>query len=384
VIALLQPDSIEPFVAATKSVLTMRFPINSPGDPYATAATTPQITSIVSLLSLPAPAAAGSSTASLSLQTPLHTPLAVITALLPQLLAPLPATLAPAALRASASDAKRRAFLTRAVEKKVVVLVPVQGNLGSAAPGLAGLEVAYAAVRSAVRSLAAEVAAATTAETSRIKVNVMEVGFVSTERTVRPIELVPRLTAIANDWAEWWMSWVRGRRQPSGFEVLEQAVGRCVGVGGRWAPRFSFLPSRVGVWRVGAGCKSLAYAHEPLVNKTLTYLRSLPSLDLLDPTCHPSLSAVHVAHRPPASGWSPVPAATSDPAGQAAVGSFAGGRPGRRSARSGRRRRARLHSGPDSGGGAESPVGPARVGRGDEHRHRRRQRSRLVRHGQPR
>jgi hypothetical protein len=189
VIALLQPDSIEPFVAATKSVLTMRFPINSPGDPYATAATTPQITSIVSLLSLslPVPAAAGSSTASLSLQTPLHTPLAVITALLPQLLAPLPATLAPAALRASASDAKRRTFLTRAVEKKVVVLVPVQGNLGSAAPGFAGLEVAYAAVRSAVRSLAAEVAAATTAETSRIKVNVMEVGFVSTERTIRPV-----------------------------------------------------------------------------------------------------------------------------------------------------------------------------------------------------
>lgn len=250
----LQADSIEPFVAATKSVLTMRFPINSPGDPYATAATTPQITSIVSLASLPV-TTAGSSTASLSLQAPLHTPLAVITALLPQLKAPLPATLAPAALRASASDTKRRAFLTRAVEKKVVVLVPVQGNLGSAAPGLAGLEVANAAVRSAVRSLAAEVSAATTTDTSRIKVNVMEVGFISTERTVRPTELVPRLYALANDWARWWMSWVRGRRQPSGFEVLERSVGRCVGVGGRWAPRFSLLPSRVGVWRVGAGCE---------------------------------------------------------------------------------------------------------------------------------
>lgn len=232
----------------------MRFPINSPGDPYATAASTPQITSIISLLSLPL-STAGSSTASLALQAPLHTPLAVITALLPQLKAPLPATLAPAALRSSASDSKRRAFLTRAIEKKIVFLIPVQGNLASAAPGLAGLEVANAAVRSSVRSLASEVGASVTTETSRIKVNVMEIGFISTDRTVRPTELVPRLYAIANDWTAWWMSWVRGRRQLSGFEVLERAVGRCVGVSARWAPGFSFLPSRVGVWRVGAGCE---------------------------------------------------------------------------------------------------------------------------------
>lgn len=232
----------------------MRFPLGSAGDPYATPASTPQITSIISLLSLALPAS--TTAAAVSLQATLHTPLAAITALLPQLQAPLPATLAPAALRAAASDGRRKAFLTRAVEKEVVVLVPVQGNLGSAAPGLAGLDVSNAAVRSAVRSLAAEVGAATTAETSRVKVNVMEVGFVSPSRTVRPTELGPRVRALAREWADWWLSWVRGRRQQSGFEVLERAVGQCVGVGGRWAPRFSLLPSRVSVWRVGAGCES--------------------------------------------------------------------------------------------------------------------------------
>lgn len=228
---------------------------------------TPQITSIISLLALPIPPP--TSAAEIALQSTLHTPLAIINSLLPQLQAPLPATLAPASLRARATDSQRGHFLARAIEKKVVVLLPVQGNLNSHAVGLAGLEVTNVALRSAFASLASELAnrsKTTAGETtsSDVKVNVMEVGFVSASRTVRPVEFGPRLRSIAVDWFESWREWVRGRRSQSGFEVLEKAVGRCVGVQGRWAGRRTWIwPGSVSTWRVGAGCESFLCDNPP-------------------------------------------------------------------------------------------------------------------------
>jgi hypothetical protein len=273
-------SSVDPFLASLQGVLTLKFPLGSPGDPYqSSSAQTPTITSVVSLLALAPPQTP------LNLQAPLVTPLAIVTNLLPKLFEPLPSSVIPTHLRGSSSSDKsalvrKKTFATETVLKKVVVFLPAVGAL--AGPGLTNPKVTNDAVRTAFKTLAAEIstAAANTFDGEKpcgVRVEVVDLGFIDAKRRAQ-VEwaegVAKAVQVLSQRWAGWLRSWVGGRRVWSGFEVLERAMMRTLtaggshvgpvkrllgfGVLGGWARRGVGHVGASGIFgqiRVGAGCE---------------------------------------------------------------------------------------------------------------------------------
>lgn len=304
----MQPSAVDPFLASLQGVLTLKFPLGSPGDPYqSSSAQTPTITSVVSLLAL-APAQGA-----IALQAPLVTPLAIVTHLLPKLFEPLPSSVIPTHLRGGSNDksavVRRKTFATETVLKKVVVFLPAVGTLQG--PGLTSPKVTNDAVRTAFKTLAAEIstAAANTFDGEQpcgVRVEVVDLGFVNAKRRAEvewKAGVAKAMQVLGQRWAGWLKSWVGGRRVWSGFEVLERAMMRTLtaggsaagganrvlglGVLGGWARRGVGHVGATGTYgqiRVGAGCELFA-----------SYICSRAALTKLDPCRRISLDV----HFPP-------------------------------------------------------------------------------------
>ncbi|CED84733.1 hypothetical protein [Phaffia rhodozyma] len=286
------PDSAGQFLACLKGVLSMRFPINIAGDPYPSNPNQlPLLTTIISLLSLPLPHQSHLNSPAYN-QATLNTPMAIINALLPTLLAPLPISVVPNSLREASKVAEKERFLQDLLEKKIIALLPAMGEIGHTPSG--DIRGNNLPLKQALESMASSLPDRANAGSSSatVSVHILQTGLISPISTLRSegrwYELA-NVRLVAARFGDWVVSWVWGGRRESGFEVLENAVGKVIlGKDRAW-----WVKQGPRVWRVGAG--SYTYTLLPLVLPT-RLLQSLLSLS------HLSTSPHHLTHplsRPP-------------------------------------------------------------------------------------